>query len=148
MQMNGYVFGYQRSSKNLFLYESFTCSYKHLRKWWQHFNFWVNYPFKFVIDEDLSCFLCLCRMSFEDWCKNFTDADVGRLINTSVLSIHKTWDEVVHFGTWSKHSDPLQNRCGGCMNHKQTFLQNPQVLYNHEIHVVINICMLYVGLAH
>ncbi|MCJ8748362.1 hypothetical protein PDJAM_G00164000 [Pangasius djambal] len=65
-------------------------------------------------------------MSFDDWCQNFTEADVCRLINTSMLSIQKMWNEVVHFGNWTKHSDPLKNRCGGCMNHKQTFLQNPQ----------------------
>ncbi|KAF7688425.1 hypothetical protein HF521_013232 [Silurus meridionalis] len=65
-------------------------------------------------------------MSFDDWCKNFTEADVCRLINTSKLSVQKRCHEVVHFGNWTKHSDPLKNRCGGCMNHKQTFLQNPQ----------------------
>lgn len=68
------------------------------------------------------------RMSFTDWCKFFTDADVCRLINTSVISIHKTWHEVVHFGSWTKNAEPLLNRCGGCANHKFTFLQNPQVL--------------------
>ncbi|XP_030648208.1 calpain-5-like [Chanos chanos] len=69
-------------------------------------------------------------MLFDDWCKYFTDADVCRLINTSVLSIHKTWDEVVHFGSWTKHAEPLKNRCGGCMNHRSTFLQNPQYLFD------------------
>lgn len=67
-------------------------------------------------------------MSFTDWCKFFTDADVCRLINTSVLSIHKTWHEKVHFGSWTKNAEPLLNRCGGCANNKSTFLQNPQVL--------------------
>uniref|UniRef100_A0A665U1Y7 Calpain 6 n=1 Tax=Echeneis naucrates TaxID=173247 RepID=A0A665U1Y7_ECHNA len=66
-------------------------------------------------------------MIFTDWCKFFTDADVCRLINTSVISIHKTWNEVVHFGSWTKNAEPLLNRCGGCANHKPTFLQNPQV---------------------
>lgn len=66
-------------------------------------------------------------MSFTDWCKFFTDADVCRLINTSVISVHKTWHEKVHFGSWTKNADPLLNRCGGCSNHKTTFLQNPQV---------------------
>lgn len=66
-------------------------------------------------------------MFFTDWCKYFTDADVCRLINTSVISIHKTWHEAVHFGSWTKNAEPLLNRCGGCANHRQTFLQNPQV---------------------
>ncbi|XP_055799309.1 calpain-5-like [Salvelinus fontinalis] len=69
-------------------------------------------------------------MAFPDWCKYFTDADVCHLINTSLLTIHKTWHEVVHFGSWTKHSEPLHNRCGGCMNYKQTFLQNPQYLFD------------------
>lgn len=69
----------------------------------------------------------ICRMSFVDWCKFFTEADVCRLINTSVMSVHKTWHEVVHFGSWTKNAEPLLNRCGGCSNHRQTFLQNPQV---------------------
>lgn len=68
------------------------------------------------------------RMSFTDWCKLFTDADVCRIINTSLISVHKTWNEVVHFGSWTKNAEPLLNRCGGCANHKSTFLQNPQVL--------------------
>ncbi|XP_061660339.1 calpain-5-like [Syngnathoides biaculeatus] len=69
-------------------------------------------------------------MSFTDWCKHFTDADLCRLINTSLLSIHKTWHEVVHFGSWTKQAEPLLNRCGGCANHKSTFLQNPQYIFD------------------
>ncbi|XP_042286286.1 calpain-5-like [Thunnus maccoyii] len=69
-------------------------------------------------------------MSFTDWCKFFTDADVCRIINTSLISIHKTWNEVLHFGSWTKHAEPLLNRCGGCANHRQTFLQNPQYLFD------------------
>ncbi|XP_037544043.1 calpain-5 [Nematolebias whitei] len=69
-------------------------------------------------------------MDFTDWCKFFTDADICRVINTSVISIHKTWNEVVHFGSWTKNEEPLLNRCGGCANHKQTFLQNPQYLFD------------------
>ncbi|KAM4726367.1 calpain-5-like isoform 1-T2 [Anableps anableps] len=69
-------------------------------------------------------------MSFTDWCKNFTDADVCRLINTALISIHKTWNEVVHFGSWIQNDNPLLNRSGGCANHRQTFLQNPQYLFD------------------
>ncbi|KAK2881789.1 calpain-5-like isoform X1 [Channa argus] len=69
-------------------------------------------------------------MSFTDWCKFFTDTDVCRLMNTSVISTQKTWYEAVHFGGWTKHAEPLLNRCGGCSNHKQTFLQNPQYLFD------------------
>lgn len=66
-------------------------------------------------------------MTFEDFCKYFTDIIKCRLINTSYLSIHKTWEEAVLHGAWTRSSDPLKNRSGGCINHKDTFLQNPQV---------------------
>ncbi|XP_006632721.1 calpain-5 [Lepisosteus oculatus] len=69
-------------------------------------------------------------MSFDDWCKYFTDVDVCRIINTSLLSIHKTWHEAIFKGSWAKNADPLLNRSGGCMNHRETFLQNPQYVFD------------------
>lgn len=67
------------------------------------------------------------RMTFEDMCRYFTDIIKCRLINTSYLSIHKTWEEARLRGAWTRHEDPQQNRSGGCINHKDTFFQNPQV---------------------
>lgn len=67
------------------------------------------------------------RMTFEDVCRYFTDIIKCRLINTSYLSIHKTWEEARLHGAWTLHEDPRQNRSGGCINHKDTFFQNPQV---------------------
>lgn len=67
------------------------------------------------------------RMTFDDFCQYFTDLILCRLINTSYLSIHKTWEEEVMRGSWTLRQDPLRNRSGGCINHKNTFLQNPQV---------------------
>ncbi|GCB70733.1 hypothetical protein scyTo_0001357 [Scyliorhinus torazame] len=69
-------------------------------------------------------------MAFEDWYKYITDVIVCRLINTSYLSIRKTWDEVILRGAWSKHDDPLLNRAGGCTNFRDTFLQNPQYVFD------------------
>lgn len=66
-------------------------------------------------------------MTFEDVCRYFTDIIKCRLINTSYLSIHKTWEEARLRGAWTRHEDPQQNRSGGCINHKDTFFQNPQV---------------------
>lgn len=66
-------------------------------------------------------------MTFDDFCQYFTDLILCRLINTSYLSIHKTWEEEVMRGSWTPRQDPLRNRSGGCINHKNTFLQNPQV---------------------
>ncbi|XP_018591661.1 calpain-5a [Scleropages formosus] len=69
-------------------------------------------------------------MDFEDFCKHFTDLILCRLINTSLLSIHKTWEEQVVRGSWQLSDDPLKNRSGGCLNHKATFLQNPQYMFD------------------
>lgn len=66
-------------------------------------------------------------MTFEDWCKNFTDVDICRIVNTSYFSIHKTWEKKMMHGAWAKNSEPLLNRSGGCFDNKETFLQNPQV---------------------
>ena len=66
-------------------------------------------------------------MTFEDVCRYFTDIIKCRVINTSYLSIHKTWEEARLRGAWTRHEDPRKNRSGGCINHKDTFFQNPQV---------------------
>lgn len=66
-------------------------------------------------------------MTFEDLCRYFTDIIKCRLMNTSYLSIHKTWEEARLRGAWTRHEDPQRNRSGGCINHKDTFFQNPQV---------------------
>ncbi|XP_034024396.1 calpain-5-like [Thalassophryne amazonica] len=65
-------------------------------------------------------------MNFDDFIANFTDLILCRLINTSYLSLHKTWEESVMLGSWHRHDDPLLNRTGGCTNNKHSFLQNPQ----------------------
>ncbi|KAM8899900.1 calpain-5 isoform 2-T2 [Spinachia spinachia] len=69
-------------------------------------------------------------MTFDDFCQYFTDLILCRLINTSYLSIHKTWEEEVMRGSWVHRQDPLRNRSGGCINHKATFLQNPQYVFD------------------
>ncbi|XP_070685758.1 calpain-5a [Pempheris klunzingeri] len=69
-------------------------------------------------------------MTFDDFMANFTDLILCRLINTSYLSLHKTWEEAVMQGSWHRHDDPLLNRAGGCTNNKQSFLQNPQYVFD------------------
>ncbi|NXR83412.1 CAN5 protein, partial [Pycnonotus jocosus] len=66
-------------------------------------------------------------MTFEDWCKNFTDVDICRTVNTSYFSLHKTWEKEMMSGAWTKHPEPLLNRAGGCFDNRETFLQNPQL---------------------
>ncbi|KGL73760.1 Calpain-5 [Tinamus guttatus] len=69
-------------------------------------------------------------MTFEDWCKNFTDVDICRIVNTSYFSIHKTWEKKMMQGAWTKNSEPLLNRSGGCFDNRDTFLQNPQYIFD------------------
>ncbi|XP_029027143.1 calpain-5-like isoform X2 [Betta splendens] len=69
-------------------------------------------------------------MTFDDFITHFTDLILCRLINTSYLSVHKTWEEAVSRGSWTRHDDPLLNRAGGCSNNKQSHLQNPQYMFD------------------
>uniref|UniRef100_A0A8C5D285 Calpain 5a n=1 Tax=Gadus morhua TaxID=8049 RepID=A0A8C5D285_GADMO len=69
-------------------------------------------------------------MMFDDFLANFTDLILCRLINTSYLSFHKTWEEAVLSGSWSRHDDPLSNRAGGCLNNKLSYMQNPQYVFD------------------
>ncbi|XP_041663297.1 calpain-5-like [Cheilinus undulatus] len=69
-------------------------------------------------------------MTFDDFVANFTDLILCRLINTSYLSFHKTWEEAVMRGSWRRNDDPLLNRAGGCTNNKHSFLQNPQYVFD------------------
>ncbi|XP_067841771.1 calpain-5a [Heptranchias perlo] len=69
-------------------------------------------------------------MSFDDFCTHYTDLVVCRIINTSLFSFHKTWEEAMIKGAWTRHEDPLQNRAGGCINNRDTFLQNPQYVFD------------------
>jgi calpain-5 len=62
----------------------------------------------------------LLSSSFDDFCENFTTLNICRLINTSYISIHKTYHLNLFHGTWSGTT------AGGCSNNKQTYLHNPQ----------------------
>ncbi|XP_041034860.1 calpain-5-like isoform X2 [Carcharodon carcharias] len=69
-------------------------------------------------------------MNFEDFSAYFTDMVICRQINTSLLSFHKTWLEATRSGEWAVCTHPLQNRSGGCINNRDTFLQNPQFVFS------------------
>lgn len=68
-------------------------------------------------------------MEFSDFLYYFDEASICRIINTSTLTIRKTWSESTAFGRWS-----LPHRAGGCVNFKGTFCDNPQYLFeiNHD----------------
>ena len=81
-------------------------------------------------------------MPFDDFITHFSELSICRLINTSIFSMSKTWKEVQLFGSWtgtsasslengdhpekSPKKHDLKNRAGGCLNHPETFLNNPQ----------------------
>ena len=75
-------------------------------------------------------------MPFDDFLVHFTEMSICRLINTSYFSMSKTWKEARFFGSWSlrkgsegeKNYQP--NRAGGCLNHRDTFLNNPQYRFD------------------
>ena len=62
-------------------------------------------------------------MSFEDFTKYYTHVTICRVINTSFMSVRKIWKEAIFHGGWSASN----NRAGGCINNRASFLQNPQV---------------------
>ena len=63
-------------------------------------------------------------MEFSDFLYYFDEVSICRVINTSVLSLRKTWSESIVYGKWSR-----PNRAGGCVNFKGTFTDNPQYMF-------------------
>uniref|UniRef100_A0A672I3P9 Si:dkey-19b23.13 n=1 Tax=Salarias fasciatus TaxID=181472 RepID=A0A672I3P9_SALFA len=66
-------------------------------------------------------------MDFEDFCRYFTDVVVCRLVEKPLLWPRSHWKEVGCTTT------PSRSRCGGCINHRDTFLHNPQVNKEEEV---------------
>uniref|UniRef100_A0A8C3G8A5 Si:dkey-19b23.13 n=1 Tax=Cyclopterus lumpus TaxID=8103 RepID=A0A8C3G8A5_CYCLU len=67
-------------------------------------------------------------MDFEDFCHYFTDVVVCRLVERALLWPSSHWREVRHVGGWEAQMDK-RSRCGGCINHRDTFLHNPQFMF-------------------
>ena len=63
-------------------------------------------------------------MELNDFLYYFDEVSICRVINTSLLTIRKTWSESVVNGDWN-----IPNRAGGCINFKGTFCDNPQFLF-------------------
>lgn len=64
-------------------------------------------------------------MPFDDFLTQFSEMSICRLINTSLFSFNKTWNESQLFGSWIK-GEGNYNRAGGCLNNHELFLKNPQ----------------------
>ena len=63
-------------------------------------------------------------MSWEDFCRHFTTITICVLVNTSVFTIHKTYNEGAFKSKWEGST------AGGCVNNKETFLDNPQFKFD------------------
>ncbi|KAJ0055645.1 hypothetical protein NL108_006531, partial [Boleophthalmus pectinirostris] len=69
-------------------------------------------------------------MEFEDFCHYFTDVVVCRLVEKASFWARSHWREVSLYGhgVWDEQMDK-RSRCGGCINHRDTFLHNPQFMF-------------------
>uniref|UniRef100_I3KRY8 Calpain-5 n=1 Tax=Oreochromis niloticus TaxID=8128 RepID=I3KRY8_ORENI len=72
-------------------------------------------------------------MDFEDFCQHFTDVVVCRLVERTLsepdvnkVTAEKGGGKVN--GVWKVELDK-RSRCGGCINHRDTFLHNPQFMF-------------------
>lgn len=63
-------------------------------------------------------------MSWDDFCIHFTTVTICVLVNTSVFTIRKTYNEGAMKGRWEG------SNAGGCVNNKETFLSNPQFRFD------------------
>ena len=64
-------------------------------------------------------------MEFNDFLYYFDEVSICRIINTSLLSIRKSWSESMVYSEWS-----TPKRAGGCVNYLGTFCENPQFVFN------------------
>ncbi|XP_065580677.1 calpain-5-like isoform X2 [Artemia franciscana] len=70
-------------------------------------------------------------MTFDDFTDNFTEVSVCYLLNTSIMSLNKTWQEQRFFGAWTKGvHNSAYDRSGGCANYPDSFLRNPQYYFD------------------
>ncbi|XP_074657458.1 calpain-5-like [Tubulanus polymorphus] len=64
-------------------------------------------------------------MTLDDFCKHFKNISICRIVNTSFFSIRKTYRDARFDSEWK---GPQLN--GGCLNNKDTFLNNPQFIFD------------------
>uniref|UniRef100_A0A087XZ47 Si:dkey-19b23.13 n=1 Tax=Poecilia formosa TaxID=48698 RepID=A0A087XZ47_POEFO len=79
-------------------------------------------------------------MDFQDFCCYFTDVVVCRLVQRTLLWPSSHWRETQSYGEWAPSPDAPRSRCGGCINHRDSFLHNPQFMFevqNEEEEVLI-----------
>ena len=64
-------------------------------------------------------------MAFDDFVSYLTNVDICHFVNTSIISLKKSWNESIMHSEWS-----VQGRNGGCDYDSPTFLSNPQVYFS------------------
>jgi calpain-5 len=64
-------------------------------------------------------------MAFEDFVSYLTNVNICHFVNTSIISLKKSWNESIMHAEWS-----FQGRNGGCDYDSPTFLSNPQVYFS------------------
>ncbi|KAK3095784.1 hypothetical protein FSP39_019019, partial [Pinctada imbricata] len=64
-------------------------------------------------------------MNFDDFLANFSNVDICHFVNTSIISISKTWSEAIFHGEWT-----VSGRNGGGDFQSATFLSNPQYRFD------------------
>ncbi len=63
-------------------------------------------------------------MELNDFLYYFDEVSICRIINTSLLSVRKTWSETCVYSQWSR-----PDRAGGCVNNRASFFHNPQFMF-------------------
>lgn len=70
-------------------------------------------------------------MPLEDFMRNFTDLCICHVIKTSWFTLGRCWSEATFHGEWTVgERGEAKDRAGGCINHKDSFLQNPQYRFD------------------
>ncbi|KAL4216640.1 Calpain-6 [Mactra antiquata] len=64
-------------------------------------------------------------MSLDDFVGSFTNVDICHFVNTSLISIKKSWNENIFHGEWH-----VQGMNGGSDWNSTTFLSNPQYVFD------------------
>ncbi|KAK7873950.1 hypothetical protein R5R35_012960 [Gryllus longicercus] len=89
-----------------------------------------------VKDSDLNKIGLTCDnasefwLPLEDFINNFSQLTICHLFNTNLFAVNKTWKESSVRGLWSTGvKGSKSDRAGGCDSFPETFLRNPQYLF-------------------
>lgn len=76
-------------------------------------------------------------MTLEDFVVSFTDMSLCHLLKSSWFQLGRSWCEENLFGEWTVgERGSASDRAGGCINHRDTYLRNPQVPFHTLPHLL------------